>query len=355
MKTLFQSLFLLFAGSTKKELAQQIQFLKAENEILRSKLPKRIKLTGGERQRLIKFGSRLGTAIKHLISIVSVRTFYRWLRGDEELKPKSAATTSGRKKPEEIRALVLRLAGETGWGYSRIHGELKKLGIHDISRSTVRNIIKNAGLDPGPKRGAGTWHDFIRRHAETLWATDFFSKRVWSMQGLVNVFVLFFIHIGSRRVHIAGMTTNPDKAWMSQQARNMEVFFSKQLTPPKYLILDNDTKFTSDFEGILKAQGVRSIYIGPRAANMNAHAERFILSIQSECLDHFVVFGQDHFRHIIDCYVAHYHEERPHQGLSNRPLTQSGEDSEIIVAFPSGEVVCEERLGGLLKHYHRAA
>src|SRR5205807_6200026 len=105
--------------------------------------------------------------------------------------------------------------------------ELKKLGVGGISRSTVRNILKEAGIDPGPKRGEGSWTDFVKRHAQTLWGCDFFTQKVATLRGMVEIFVLFFIHVGSRRVHIAGMTANPDRAWMIQQARNTAVTFGE--------------------------------------------------------------------------------------------------------------------------------
>ena len=124
------------------------------------------------------------------------------------------------------------MARETGWGYTRILGELKKLGIRSVSRSTVRNILREGGFDPGPKRGEGSWSEFLQRHAATLWACDFFSTKVWTLRGRVDVFVLFFIHIASRRVHIAGMTAHPDRAWMKQQARNVAMTWHGEAAPP---------------------------------------------------------------------------------------------------------------------------
>ena len=112
--------------------------------------------------------------------------------------------------------MVLRLARETGWGYTRL-GELKKLGERKISRATVLNILRANGLEPGPKRGEGTWDEFLKRHASTLWACDYFSKRVWTPKGLVEMFVLFFIQVGSLRLHLAGITAQPDAVWMASR------------------------------------------------------------------------------------------------------------------------------------------
>ncbi len=252
-----------------------------------------------------------------------------------------------------IRDLILRLANENHWGFGRILGELKKLGV-TISKSTVKNILREIGIDPAPKRGAGSWSDFIKRHLQSLWACDFFSKRIVCRRGIVDIFVLFFMHVGSRRVFVSGITANPDAVWMKQQARNFSMISADEPTPPKYLIMDLDSKFTAEFRDILKTDGVEPIRVGPCKPNLNAHAERFVLSIKSECLDHFVVFGQKHLQYLIDQYLQYYNRERPHQGVGNRPLTEASAEPATL-PLPQGEVVCDERLGGLLKHYHRQA
>jgi putative transposase len=176
-------------------------------------------LTPSERRRLVKYGRDLGPAIKNVITIVTPRTFARWLSG-ERTKPSSRTPPRkvGRPRtPEEIREVVVRIGSENGWGATRVLGELIKLGVR-IGRTTVVEILKEHGLDPGPERGEGSWSEFFRRHAETLWACDFFSKKVWTMQGLVDVFVLFFIHVGTRRIHIAGMTMHPMRpGWFSRR------------------------------------------------------------------------------------------------------------------------------------------
>src|SRR5262249_36490475 len=161
--------------------------------ILRAKLPRRLVISPPEKQRLLKFGRPLGKALGQLLSIVSLRTFRRWLSGED--RPRPAAATGRPRTPEDLRALVLRLARANTWGYTRILGELKKLGLAQVSRSTVVNTLREAGLEPAPRRGEGTWHDFVRRHSATLWACDFFSKRVWTPRGLVECFVLFFLHV----------------------------------------------------------------------------------------------------------------------------------------------------------------
>jgi len=169
--SLFNSLLLVIAGATQRELARQIRYLKVENEVLRSKLPQRITVTPKERQRLLKFGTKLGKAIRSFVTIVAPSTFLRWIR--EAKRTKSQATKPGKRgRPrtaEQIRQLIVRMAKENAWGYARIVGELKKLGLRSIKKSTVRNILKAEGLDPCPKRAGTTWDEFIQRHAASLW------------------------------------------------------------------------------------------------------------------------------------------------------------------------------------------
>jgi putative transposase len=219
----------------------------------------------------------------------------------------------------------------------------------------VRNILKAEGLDPGPKRGEGSWDEFIKRHAATLWATDFFSKKVWTARGPVDVFVLFFIHVGSRRVYLSGVTAHPNGQWMKQQARNVAMYFQEQPVKPTLLLRDNDTKYTSEFDAILGSEGVEVKKITPVSPNLNAYAERFVQSAKQECLDHFVVFGVDHLRHIVGEYLKHFNEERPHQARNNEPLGGLPPADDRPATIFMGEVRCRERLGGLLKSYSRAA
>ena len=169
-----------------------VEYLKTENRILRKKLPKRIEVTPAERAKLLKLGVQLGSKIKEVISIVHPRTFARWLS-------ESALGIKRRKRgrprtPEQICQLVIEMAKNTGWGYGRIIGELKKLRIR-VSQATVSRILQENGFDPGPKRGRGTWHEFIQRHMKTVWATDFFTKTVWTRRGPFTYYVLFFVRL----------------------------------------------------------------------------------------------------------------------------------------------------------------
>jgi putative transposase len=260
---------MVLARATHAELARMVDYLKTENRILRSKLPLRVEVTPAERAQLVKRGKPLGQKIKELITIVSPRTFARWMSGETK-SVGNQSTKGGRpRKPEEVCELVVQMANGNGWGLGRIMGELKKLGLK-ISKGTVRNILLENNFDLGPKRGEGSWDEFIKMYAKTLWASDFFSKKVWTMGSLVEYFVLFFIQPGTRQVHIAGMTTNPDGDWMAQQARNMGMFWAEQPEAAKYLVCDRDTKYTEQFCNILEAEGVQVIKTAIRASNKNA-------------------------------------------------------------------------------------
>jgi putative transposase len=349
----FQAVLTPIATATDRELARQLQYLRAENRILRDRLPKSLVVTARERQRLLRFGRPLGTAIKDLITIVTPRTFARWVREVAGLTVRRSRRAPGRPRTAiDVRALALRLARENAWGYTRILGELKKLGTR-VSRSTVVNILKEAGLDPGPKRGEATWDEFITRHAKTLWACDFFSAKTWTLRGVVDLYILFFIHVGTRRVHVAGVSTNPDRIWTAQAARNVSMAFAETPDRPQYLIRDLDSKFGPEFDDIFRGDGIEVMKVGPRKPNLNAFAERWVRTARAECLDHFLIFGEAHLRHLLSRFMRFDNDHRPHPSVGNRPL--SGLDPPGDGFCTAADVACEESLGGLLKHYHRVA
>ena len=352
MSKFLHPLLLLIATATEKELAKHVQFLKEENKILRSKLPKRIAVTPKERRRLLKFGEPLGAAIKELMTIVSPRTFARWASGEKRTGRTGPKKVGRPRTEQEIRGLVLKLATETGWGYTRIQGELVKLGVRKIGRNTVAAILKEHGLDTGPKRGESRWDQFLKQHAQTLYACDFFTKNVWTTRGLIQMYLLVFIQVGSRRVWVSRPTANPHAQWVEQQARNMCIQFQERDEQPNYVIHDRDAKFTRHFRAIFKAEGLHVQKLPRQSPNLNAYAERWIQSIKHEALDNFVVFGEDHLNHIVSEYVAHFHLERAHQALGNRPPLKQDLPDECQ-PLDTGQIVCRERLGGLLKHYER--
>jgi transposase InsO family protein len=237
------------------------------------------------------------------------------------------------------------------WGYDRIVGALANLG-YTISDQTVGNILKRHGLPPAPERKTTTtWKEFIRTHLDVLVATDFFTAEVWTLGGLVTYYVLFFLHLGSQQVHVAGVTPHPNEAWMVQVARNVTMEEWGFLALGQYLIHDRDTKFCAAFQQLIDDAGVERVVLPPRSPNLNAYAERWIRSVKDEALARLILFGESSLRHVLNEYVDHYHQERNHQGKGNILLIPPPS----IEGEADGPMQCRERLGGLLKYYERKA
>ena len=358
MGRILHPLFALLASVTRQDLARQVAYLKEENRILRARLPERLVATDQEKRRLLRFGKKLGQQLKELISIVTYQSFLRWVREAEAAHAAKKATPKrkpGRPRtPDEIRELVLRLAKENSWGYTRILGELRKLGIKSISRQTVKVILKENDIDPGPKRGKGTWDEFLKIHADTLWQCDFVSKPMWTVKGMVDLYFLVFLHLGTRRCWISPCTLSPDSAWVSQQARNFVMEAEDLNLAPQYVMRDNDTKFTAQFDAAIESSGAKIKRNTPVSPNLRAHVERFIQSLKQECLDKFVIVAERHLNHVNREWRLHYNRERPHEARGHLP---PGMETPPVVSetIRLNDVVCSSRLGGLLNSYSRRA
>ena len=237
-----------------------------------------------------------------------------------------------------------------GWGYDRIVWALSNLG-HKISDQSVGNILRRHGIPPALKRQTNTtWKDFISSHMAVLAGVDFFTVEVLTWRGLATYYVLFFLHLETRRVRLAGITRHPTAEWMDQIARNAVDVDSGYLSQIRYVLHDRDTKFCNSFKVILKTAGVNCIALPPRSPNLNAFAERWVRSVKQECLSKLILFGETSLKRALAEFVSHYHLERNHQGKDNLLLfpvhrKRSGRKS----------IQCTHRLGGLLKFYARAA
>jgi putative transposase len=345
------------SGSVDDELLLRNEYLVAENRILRGQIKDRLQLSDAERQTLAEIGKKLGKqALEEVANIVKPDTLLGWHRklvankfdGSEQRK------SLGRPRVDkELEDLVVQMAKENrSWGYDRIAGALALLG-YEISDQTVGNILKRRGLPIAPDRQKiTTWKDFIRRHMDMLWATDFFSTEVWTLGGLVTFYVLFFIKLNTREVHIAGITAHPTEQWMMQVARNLTMEEWGILKPGQYLIHDGDKIFCPAYKQILDDAGVKRLPLPPRSPNLNAFAERWVRSVKSEALSRFILFGEKSLHHVLTEYLAHYHNERCHQGIGNVipfPTSSAANNCE------SGSIQCHERLGGTLKFYDRKA
>ena len=221
--------------------------------------------------------------------------------------------------------------------------------------NTIKKIMIQNGFHPSPNRTKGDWDRFIKRHIDTLWACDFFTKDVWTPFGKATYYVLFFIHVGTRKVHVSGMTCQPNGAWVEQQARNLAMDLGDQRGKSVYLLKDGDTKFTAKFDEVFKYDGIKAKRLPYASPNLNAFAERFVQSIKHECLNKFVVFGERHLELLIREYKDHYNTVRLHQGIGNKPIGIAGQVPPDAEPPNSAEIECDSRLGGLLRHYHRLA
>ncbi|MBK8977223.1 MAG: transposase [Planctomycetes bacterium] len=343
-------LLLTFAGFVSREQSRTIEYLIEENRILREQLGERpLRLTDDQRRHVAVGGEALGRRLlASVASRVTPDTILAWHRRLIARKWTYARRRTGRPGIlKEIRELVLRMSrDDPTWGYSRIQGELKKLG-HQVARSTIAKTLKEHGVPRSPARRA-SWRTFLRAHAEAIAGADFFTAEVWTARGLITHYVLFVIDHLTRAVEVAGITTNPDGAFMAQITRNLTEPFDGFLRKKRHLILDRDTKFTAQFRAILERAGVRVVRTAYQAPNMNAVAERWVQSVKRECLDRLILLGDDHLRRVLRDYVADYNTERPHQGIGNVPIDGQPDAGH-------GDVIVRERIGGVLKHYHRAA
>jgi len=235
------------------------------------------------------------------------------------------------------------------WGYTRIRGALRNLG-HKMGRNTTKRILQEHGMEPTPERGRRMpWAKFIQAHLGALVGMDFFTVEVVTWLGLVRYHVLFAIDVASRKVEILGAAVNPGGAWMEQVARNLVDVVDGFLLGKRYVLTGRDPLYTEGFREILKQGGMKVLRLPAKSPNLNAFAERFVLSIKTECLDRMVPLGEAHLRRSVTEFVQHYHHERNHQGLDNA-LVVPGEAIASV-----GKVVRRGRLGGLLGFYYREA
>src|ERR671918_422016 len=339
-------------GLVNQELLLQNEYLAAENQILRAHLPGRFRLTDPERSTLAEIGKRLGRkALKPVARVAKPDTILAWYRRLIAQKfdgSKHRAYPGRPRVGREVTELIVRMAREnSGWGYDRIVGALANLG-HVVSDQTVGNILRRYGIAPAPKRSQSTtWKQFIASHMDVLAGTDFFTVEVLTLRGLVTYYVLFFLHLETRRVTLGGITRHPTEEWMTQMARNAIDEESGCLRQHRYVLHDRDAKFCAEFRNTLVTRGVKCLRLPPRSPNLNAFSERWVRSVKSECLSKLILFGESSLRRALTNFCEHYHAERNHQGKANQLLFPR---SDLLKSVSRGTVRCDERLGGLLKY-----
>ncbi len=353
----WKHLLAYITGTVDQELLLRNEYLVTENRILRNQITGRVRLTDSERKTLAEIGQKLGKkALEEVATIVKPDTILGWHRQLVAQKCDGSTQRKALSRPmidPELEALIVRMAQENrSWGYDRIVGALANLGL-TVSDQTVGNVLKRHGIAPASERKTTTtWKEFIRTHMDVLVATDFFTTEVWTLGGLVTYYVLFFIHLSSRQVHVAGMTPHPNQAWMRQIARNVTMEEWGFLTRGQYLIHDRDGKYCSAFQQLIDAAGGTRVPLPPRSPNLNTYAERWVRSVKDEALSRVILFGEASLWHVLHEYVEHYHHERHHQGKGNVLLFPTVSPAAMV---PQGPMQCRERLGGLLEYYEREA
>jgi transposase InsO family protein len=309
----------------------------------------RVRMTIAERLRRAHLGLRLGEPFKQLFAwIVSPDSLIRWLKRYQERQAHAAKnpTKQGRPWISQIKVDAILLIYRRGvHGLSRIVGEMAKLNL-DVAESTVRRVLNRNGLPPSNnnQRRGSTWAQFWTRHAPFIIGIDFLQIPVGILGRIVYRFVFVAIEHDTRRAHLLGITEHPTDDWIANVVRGATMD-GEPLALRKYWIYDNDGKFGQKFQAVL---GKKSVRTSIRAPDMNAMIERWNQSCKNECLNHVVFLNEAMLRHYVETYIDHYNKERPHQGIGNVPVGP-------LQATDEGEIVCDQRLGGLLTSFRRAA
>jgi putative transposase len=285
--------------------------------------------------------------------LVTPDTLLRWHR--RLVRWRWTYPPRGGRPPVDAKLVVLieQLAGENpGWGYKRIQGELLGLG-YLVGASTVRRVLRRLRIPPTPDRSRTTWRQFLRTQASTMLACDFFH--VDCAVTLRRVYVFFVIEVGTRRVHVLGVTAYPAGAWTVQQARNLLMDLGERADRFRFLIRDRAGQFTEAFDAVLSGAGIEVVKIPPRSPRANAYAERWVRTGRAEVTDHMLITGPRHLQAILDEYAAHYNRHRPHRARNLRPP-----DTDDIAAAPVTDLTAarirrRKVLGGLIHEYERAA
>jgi transposase InsO family protein len=343
---------LVLCARSRDANAVEILVLRHELEILRRRQP-RPRLQAKDRALLAAL-SRLLPRERCSAFLVTPGTLLGWHRRMVARRWTYPHTARGRPSvPEEVQDLIVRLARENRrWGYQRIQGELAGLG-YRVAASSIRRVLRAPGVGPAPGRsGASTsWRSFVRQQAHSILACDVFTVDTVRLRRL---YVLFFIELETRRVHLAGITAHPTGAWVTQQVRNLVWALEDRGRLLRYLIRDRDAKFTSCFDDVLRSIGATVILTPIQAPNANAFAERWVGTVRRECLDHLLIIGHRHLQKVLDEYLRHYNAHRPHRGLGlapPEPIPLRGHRRASSLQW----IERHDVLGGLIHEYRLAA
>lgn len=358
VSTMVELVRLRSQSESEKDL--ELLLLRRQLAIYERRQKRSPRLSRGEKLTLMVLGTKLkartGRTIKamgEVIRIVKPATLFGWHQQLVRLKwTYRRRNEGGRPRTDrEIEQLVIRLARENDWGIERIEGELCKLG-YTISHETVGNILERHGIPPAPELSTSpSWRHLMTHYKDQLLACDFFTLETLFLQ---TIYVLTFIEIGSRRVHFAGCTAHPDNAWITQQARQMVWELEERDPAIRFLIRDNDKKFSQAFDTVFRAEGIDVIPTPYRAPNANVYAERWIRSVREECLDKLLIINQTHLRRVMREYIEFFITARPHQGIEQQiPILPPTRNTRTLNT--SGPIHCRNVLGGIIHDYYREA
>jgi putative transposase len=331
----------------------EILILRHQLAVLQRRRPRRLRLNWADRALLAALLGVIPKARRHgLRLLVTPETIVRWHRDIVRRRwaARSMRGKTGRPATRHnIKALVLRLARENPeWGYRRIHGELAGLGVK-VAAPAAWEILKNAGIDPAPRRTGQTWSQFLRSQAEAILACDLFSV---DLPGGTQACVLAVVEHATRRIRIVGVTQHPTGAWTAQQARNLLMDLGDQTHRIKFMIRDRGPDFTAAFDAILDGAGIRTVLCNVATPRMNAIAERWIGGRRRELLDRALIWNQAHLRQILRQYEAHHNQHRPHRSLhAAAPMKPLPEP----VDLDQYRVRKQARVGGLINEYRLVA
>jgi transposase InsO family protein len=335
----------LFALLARRDAAKDLELLVLRHQltVLQRQVP-RPKLKPADRALLAAI-SRVLPRSSWSCFLVTPQTLLRWHR-----RLIAGTWTYPRRGPgrppldEDVQQLIIRLATENPhWGYQRVKGELLRLGVQ-VSATAIRSTLCRHGLDPAPRRASTTWRTFLRQQAAGIVACDFFTvDTVW----LRRLYVLFFIELDTRRIHLAGVTANPNGVWVTQQARNLLMVLGERERRLRFLIRDRDAKFCRGFDDVFRSEGAEVVLTPVQAPNANAYAERWIRTVRAECLDWLLVLGRSHLARVLSVYVNHYNRHRPHRALGLQPPAPSA-PLVLVSEDRCGSVHRRDLLGGLL-------
>jgi putative transposase len=350
---IFVRLLGLFLLLSRTEAAKNVELLclRHENAVLRRQLGTRLRLTWPERAVLAALARRLPVRLRRHRP-VTPGTLLAWHRRLVRWKWRQKPARTGRPPiSEELTALILRLARENStWGSTRIQGELRRLG-HRVGASTVRRILRSAGLGPAPRRGpvvGPTWREFMRAQAAGLLAADFFHI---DTVGLTRLYAFAVMEVDTRSVHILGVTAHSTAAWATQLARNLLADLGERTCDFRYFLRDRDSRYTQAFEAVFTSENISILKTAPQAPKMNAHAERFIRSVRAECTDRVLIYNEQHGRRVLAEYAVHHNSGRPHRALQLRAPS----DDPDIIPFPAQRIRRHDILGGLIHEYRSTA